>query len=551
MSIADEIAAFGAEVTEATGRLAFHTGDDIPRVPHDPQWVPEFTPASVEARVAELRALRERWLAIDVSGAEVWVQVDYRLLGSMIHRALWDLEVTRNWEHNAVFLVGQILGPWYDLLLPLPPFAPERQRALVDIMRGMPDRVALAQQNIARAGTTDLALSAAEMLEGIDGRLVAALDALGEHLDPAAHAELAEAVPATAGALEAFRARLLADAPSMAAVEPVGRERFVWFLRNVALIPDEPEDLVRAAEHDLHRAVVAERLTRNRYRDVPPAPLAASLEAQLELQHRQEAEVREFLETEGLLTQPESLRRYHVAGMPRYVEALRMFGVPDDLTDEHRLDQDGVSYTPAPEEGLAYFYAANARDPRLGIIHEGAHYKQLALSWANPDAIRRRYIDSSANEGIAHYTEELTLLAGLFDDAPHSQTVVHNFMRLRALRVIADVNLATGVFTLEQAVDHFVRRVPMDHRTAAEESAMYLATPGLAMSYHVGKQQLLALVSDAIVERGDDFSFRELHDAVFRNGNVPFALLRWELLGDRSALDALDADQTPEPWPAA
>jgi hypothetical protein len=50
-----------------------------------------------------------------------------------------------------------------------------------------------------------------------------------------------------------------------------------------------------------------------------------------------------------------------------------------------------------------------------------------------------------ANEGIAHYNEELMLTAGLFADAPHSQTTVHNFMRLRALRVVVDVNLATGV----------------------------------------------------------------------------------------------------------
>ena len=29
---------------------------------------------------------------------------------------------------------------------------------------------------------------------------------------------------------------------------------------------------------------------------------------------------------------------------------------------------------------------------------------------------------------------------------------------------------------------------------------------------------------------------------MWRNGNVPFSLLRWELLGDRSVLDAIDAD---------
>ena len=213
----------------------------------------------------------------------------------------------------------------------------------------------------------------------------------------------------------------------------------------------------------------------------------------------------------------------------------------DDLTSEHRLDKDGVSYCPHPSESLPYFYVANARDPRLGIIHEGAHYKQLALSWANPNPVRRRYYDSVANEGIAFYNEELMLLAGLFDDRPASEPVIHNFNRLRSLRVVADVNLATGEFSLEQAIEHFVSLVPMDRDTAAGESAMYIANPGLAMSYHVGKMQLLRLLTDAFLAKRDDFSLREFHDYVWRNGNVPYSLQRWDLLGDRSDVDRLDA----------
>lgn len=321
----------------------------------------------------------------------------------------------------------------------------------------------------------------------------------------------------------------------------MGREKFVWFLRNIAFIAEEPEELVRAALQDYRRAVLAETVTRTRFRDVPADPIAATIDDQVRRQIAQEAEVRAFSEREGLLSQPDGLQRYHVAPMPAYLEPIRFLGVTDDLTDQDRLDQDGVSYMPPPRQDLPYFYAANARDPRLGIIHEGAHYKQLALSWANPDPVRRRYVDSVANEGIAFYNEELMLLAGLFDDAPHSQEVVHNFNRLRSLRVVVDVNLATGAFSLDEAIDFFVRLVPMDVETAREECAMYLATPGLAMSYHVGKQQLLRLVTDVMVSEGADFSLRRLHDRVWRNGNVPFSLQRWEILGDRGDLDAIEA----------
>ncbi|MET1020271.1 MAG: DUF885 family protein, partial [Microterricola sp.] len=96
-------------------------------------------------------------------------------------------------------------------------------------------------------------------------------------------------------------------------------------------------------------------------------------------------------------------------------------------------------------------------------------------------------------------------------------------------------------FSHADAVRFFVERVPMDLATATEETAMYVATPGLAMSYNVGKHEVLRLVADAAVAGGDAFDLRRLHDFLWENGNVPMSLLRWELLGDRSDVDVLDA----------
>ena len=84
----------------------------------------------------------------------------------------------------------------------------------------------------------------------------------------------------------------------------------------------------------------------------------------------------------------------------------------------------------------------------------------------------------------------------------------------------------------------------MDLGTATEETSYYVATPGLAMAYHVGKQEVLRLVTDAAVAAvadGRELSVRDVHDFVWRNGNVPLSLQRWELLGDRSDVDLLDA----------
>jgi uncharacterized protein (DUF885 family) len=83
--------------------------------------------------------------------------------------------------------------------------------------------------------------------------------------------------------------------------------------------------------------------------------------------------------------------------------------------------------------------------------------------------------------------------------------------------------------------------VPMDAATAREEAANFASTPGQAISYQVGKLQILRLLADARTRQGDRFSLRAFHDFLWKNGNVPLALLRWEYLGLRDDVDRLDA----------
>ncbi|WP_159603933.1 DUF885 family protein [Agromyces humi] len=550
-SLATDLEHLGAEFWEWRDATSFRTSDDIPRVERPAGWLPRFDRAAIHEFTLALAGFADRWKAIDAEGLgalPVGTQVDHRLLGAALARVHWELVVLRNWERDAVFLTSQVLGPWFDLLLAPPPFDARRQGDLVRVLEAMPDAVAQAIANLERAGVATLARVAAADLHDIGARLASSVEALVPFLHRVTSRSIGEALPAASDALERFHAWLDASADRLGPDVPVGREAFTWYLRHVALVTHDPDELVRAAMQDASRSIVAEAATRARFREVAEPPLAASAEAESTAEAAAEAEVRAFYESAGLLSQPETLRRYRFAPTPPYLEPLAFLGVNDDLTSVRRVADDATSYVPEPSADLPYFDAANARDPRLGIIHEGAHSQQLALSWAQPNPLRRHFIDSVANEGIAHYNEELMLTAGLFADAPHSQVIVHNFMRLRALRVVVDVNLATGAFSLPEAVDFFVRMVPMDVGTATEETAYYVATPGLAMSYLVGKHAVMRLVADAAVAAaldGTEFSLREVHDVVWRNGNVPMSLLRWELLGDRGDVDALDA---AGPW---
>ncbi|MCB0298045.1 MAG: DUF885 family protein [Calditrichaeota bacterium] len=270
-----------------------------------------------------------------------------------------------------------------------------------------------------------------------------------------------------------------------------------------------------------------------RNREVPPDPLFPSAAAQIEAERRDEEAIRQFLEEKDIMSVPDWLQHYLNKKMPDHITPLAYMGVVDDLTSDTRLHEDAVSYIPEPSPDLSYFRLATAKDPRPIIVHEGVpgHYFQMAISWANPNPVRRRYIDSGANEGIGFYVEELLLQFGLFDNKPHTREIIYNFMRLRALRVEIDIQLALGNFTIEQAGEYLAKTVPMDKPTAVHEAGFFAYNPGQAITYQIGKLQIVKFLSDAKIQLGEQFNLRRFHDYLMENGNVPIALLRWEYLG--------------------
>ena len=535
-----EVQDLGREFWEWRIPSSYRTPDDVPRVEHPLDWVPAFDRDSARHRLDQAAEFRRRWDALDVSDASVPNQVDYRLIGSAISRVEWEVGILRNWERDAVMQVHQALGPAYDLMVPATPFDIDRQDGVIFQLHQVGPQLEVARDNLARAGTAALAGAAVRLLGEIEDALPRSISELATHFDTGRRGPLAEAGVEATGQLVEFREWLRNRKDGMPHHEPVGRETFVWFLRNVALLALSPEDIVLLANREIYRNYAWEEIERNRGSEDAKPPAFGTAEEQAEHEIRQEREVREFYEKENLLTQPESLSRYHMAPLPSHIQPLTWLGCANDLTSDRRLDEDGLAYVWDPNGPLPYFFVVIAHDPRLGIIHEGAHYKQLALSWAHSNPIRRRYYDSTANEGLAHYNESLMLQAGLFDDAPWSRLIVQNFKRLRSLRSVVDVSLATGAMTLEEGMKTFMDLVPIDYQTALEETSMYLASPGLAMSYMVGKLEAIRLLADAKRTQGEEFSLRRFHDYLWSNGNVPHSLLRWEMLDDPSDIRAID-----------
>ena len=507
--------------------------DDIPRLARPAGWLPQVGEDALtrdrhqrDVFAAELARLRP----VDVPD-----RVDHRLLRSAAARITWELDVLAVWSRPR-FWVDQSLGPVFDTLL-RPGVDERRALEVVRFLQAVPQTLAAAPGMLQGRCVAPFARCAVDELADVEARVAECVDALGAVV-PSCRAALSAAAEGAAEALGGLRDWLVPRLASLPDAAPVGRAAYDWFLREVACVPYDSHRVQGIGQLEGDRAAVLERVAGARPVGTLP-PLPADAPAQCARQARDEQAVRAFYTDRGLLTQPATLRRYLNAPMPAYLEPLRFLGVTDDLTGPDRLDEDAVSYVPDPTGALPYFYAANARDPRLGIAHEGAHYQQLALSWAHPRPVRRHYYDSGPNEGIAFYNEELLLAAGLFDDAPASRTILYNMMRLRALRADVDVRLAVGDLDIPAAAEVLRTRVAMDGPTAMEEASFFAESPGQAITYQIGKTQILGLIADAAAVQDSPSALRRLHDSLWLNGNVPIALLRWELLGATDELEAI------------
>jgi hypothetical protein len=533
------------------------SGDDIPRLVRPPGWTPDWSAAAVAARRRDLERFTARWRALADPARPVPEQVDHRLLGSALARVRWELDGVRLWRRDPGFYLAQTLGALVDALLPPPPFSPDRSRDVVLRLASFPRTLADGRANLAdpREAVEPFARLALAELADAGSRLRQAMAALRPLLTADSRPRLDAETERAVAALESYRGWLGSRAADMHGAVAIGRDAYVGFLHQVALLPFTPEQILAMGRQEWARSVAGEafasrRNDRNDRNDhsshgLPELPLFSSQAAQIAAARRDELAIRGFLERRGILTVPAWMPHYVYRPLPAYLAPLAAFGEGTDFPLAAAPGQPplvaSTRYIPKPSPTLGYFALSMARDPRPDMVHEGipGHGFQLALSRRHPDEIRRHWYDSSANEGIGFYAEEMMLHMGLFDDSPRTTEMIWNYARLRALRVEVDVRLAIGSFSIEQAADYLRAAVPMDAATARSEAAAFAATPGFAIGYQIGKLQITRLLAEARRRQGKDFDLRAFHDFVWTNGNVPLALQRWELLGESDELAAL------------
>jgi uncharacterized protein (DUF885 family) len=96
---------------------------------------------------------------------------------------------------------------------------------------------------------------------------------------------------------------------------------------------------------------------------------------------------------------------------------------------------------------------------------------------------------------------------------------------MRAGRLVVDTGLHAKGWSRQQAVDYLTEHTPMAAVEIEAEVDRYIAYPGQALSYMVGRLEIQRIRADAEAALGDRFDMKGFHDVVLGNGPLPLSVL--------------------------
>jgi uncharacterized protein (DUF885 family) len=135
-------------------------------------------------------------------------------------------------------------------------------------------------------------------------------------------------------------------------------------------------------------------------------------------------------------------------------------------------------------------------------------------------------------EGWALYGEEMLMRTGLYPQDSAAQGQILRLSRYRSARIGADVNLHTGHWNFEQAVQYFMQSGGLDREAAVGEAAGAASTPSQKISYIVGKWQIMRLLGRYRDQQGAAFRLGEFHDRLLSFGSQPLSVIESLMFDD-------------------
>jgi uncharacterized protein (DUF885 family) len=160
--------------------------------------------------------------------------------------------------------------------------------------------------------------------------------------------------------------------------------------------------------------------------------------------------------------------------------------------------------------------------------HEGipGHHLHLAISQELEDIpeFRKHAIIDVCAEGWGLYAERLADEMGLYTGQLERIGMLSNDS-MRSVRLVVDTGIHGKGWSRQKAINYFLANSPMSLGAIENEVDRYIAHPGQALAYMLGRLEIMRMRREAEEALGDGFDVKGFHDTVLGGGMVPMPTL--------------------------
>ena len=523
----------------------------------------ELGVASESRRVAHI-ALMKGWIAkIDAirtaagPGISLVDADDAKLLHAQIDEELDGLLVRQTDRKDYSGPALGVVGAVYTQFLHLPiagrddATAADVHQAWIDIIARLekaPAYIEAAQKLVTHPGKLYGVAGQQEIAGAPDFLNSALTEAAREQLaaDPAAFKRFTAARDAVLATLAGTSAFIKAHVDAWPDNFAMGKAAYDQMLQREQLLPYTSKDLEGMARDELAHGWAEEAWLKSVAANRKVAfgadsggGMAPSGPALIDYYRERIADLRKFVVDHDVVTLPDWLGTIAVVETPKFEQPVS----PGASMESPRLFSKSTNgyYFITPPESLkdaADRLDMNEDFDRDRILQTAAHeampghFLQLSIARRHSDYIRKIQSSGVFAEGWAFYGEEMFVRLGLYGDDLDGRLQAARWERVRGARVIVDVKMASGEWTLAQAAKFFEEQSGFTRSASEAAVAGYALHPGYVIAYTVGRLQLEQLLAEYQHRMGDKGSLRDFHDRLLSYGTTPFSVVGPELLAD-------------------
>ena len=528
---------FKANPSQATS-VGFHQYD---------RQLEDFSIAAHQRNRRMLLAYLAEFQAIDPRTLSQNDRDDREIMIALIHSGLLEEDRIQMWRKNADAYSGAVTGSIFTLIKRNFAPLPERLRSVIEREKQIPRALMQAREVLRNAPKiyTDIAI---EQLPGNVGFFQTTVtETFKDVQDAALRAEFKRSNDTAIAALKEYQTFLLNDLlPRSNGTFAIGAENYRLKVLYDEMVNVPLPRLLKIGYAQLRKdqrgfIETARRIDPNKSpeevlqeveRDHPSADtLLSSAQQQLD-------GLRQFLIDRKIITVPGGAQA-KVVETPPFARATTFASMDTPGPYEANATEAYYNITlPNPswpkEKQEEYLQGYNYPLLSNVSVHEvwPGHYTQFLWVKNNPELSKVRKLTAAGSnaEGWAHYSEEMVLDEGLYNNDPKYRLAQLVDALLRDCRYIVGIKMHTQNMTMAAAQEFFVKEGWQQPVVGEMETKRGTGDPTYLM-YTLGKLEILKLRADYQRKMGSKFSLQDFHDRFIKAGSPPVKIVRRELMG--------------------